>query len=285
MTCERELLSCRVRLRRYAHAMCGTCAAGDDVLMATIRRLELSPSTAIDNLPIVIFRLLIKTWNDDDGYRSVGQHQNGTEIDRVRPIDLPQLSQSGSIASNNRLDQLSPTARQAFLLVAQGGFQRNDAAAILDLEPYKFAELYSSAEEIVLRRDSADVLIIEDDAFVSADLGQIMRELGHAIAGIASTCDQAICIAEIHPPGLILCDISLADGSSGIHTVNEILNTSSVPVLFVTSHPGRLSTNAARNTAYIVSKTYSAKQIRTVSSQVLFHKQADLTRYEDNAAA
>ncbi len=284
MVHERELLSCLSRLRRYAQALCGARSTGDDLLMTTIRRVDLRDPSACANLPVTLFRLLNKTWNEFE-HIQVGSPFHEPNGDLENSLVKVEAFRTDAKQVDKRLDGVKSNALQAFLLVAQEGFPQSQAAEILEVAEDEFEELYSGAEYIILKRGSIDVLIIEDDTFVSADLGQIMTSMGHGIAGIASTCEQAIYIASKHQPGLILCDISLADGSSGICAVNEILDSKSVPVLFITSHADRLSTCNASEPAYLVSKPYSVEQIRTVSSQVLFHQQSHLTKYQDNTAA
>ncbi len=41
---------------------------------------------------------------------------------------------------------------------------------------------------------------------------------------------------------MVLADIQLADGSSGIDAVNDILTQAAVPVIFITAFPERLLT-------------------------------------------
>ena len=280
MSNERELLLHLPRLRRYAQALCCSHQAGDELLMDTVRRLDFVRLADKELMLVALFRLLNGTW--------AAAHRTITQRSASTPDDCHADSPAHGTAAagfDQRLAALDPAARQTFLLIAQQGFPRPLAAAILRLQQAEFDALYATSEDAVLSRVSTDVLIIEDDAFVSADLGQIMKGMGHSIAGIAATCQQAVHLAAHHRPGLILCDINLADGSSGINAVNEIIGTASVPVVFITSHPDRLSTSTGNNAAYLVSKPYSAEQIRTVSSQVLFHQGSKLAGYCDTAAA
>ena len=57
---------------------------------------------------------------------------------------------------------------------------------------------------------------------VALDIESIVQELGHEVVAIADTKDTAVEAAMEHRPDLVLADIQLADGSSGIDAVKEI---------------------------------------------------------------
>ena len=86
------------------------------------------------------------------------------------------------------------------------------------------------------------MLIIEDEPIIAMDIETIVRDLGHNVTGVAVTRDEAVAQARQNPPGLVLADIQLADDSSGIDAVKDILAEFSVPVIFITAFPERLLT-------------------------------------------
>jgi hypothetical protein len=67
----------------------------------------------------------------------------------------------------------------------------------------------------------------------------------------------------------------LADGSSGIDAVNDILKTSTVPVIFITAFPERLLTGDRPEPAFLVSKPFNPDMVKALISQALFFNQAD----------
>jgi CheY-like chemotaxis protein len=71
------------------------------------------------------------------------------------------------------------------------------------------------------------------------DLENLVETLGHRTIGVARTRSEAIGLAKSNRPGLILADIQLADGSSGLDAVNELLAAFEVPVIFITAFPER----------------------------------------------
>jgi CheY-like chemotaxis protein len=76
-----------------------------------------------------------------------------------------------------------------------------------------------------------------------------LEGIGHKVVSIARTRKDAVKAAQIKKPGLVIADLRLADGSSGLDAVNDILRSFTVPVVFVTAFPERLSTGGRWGTA------------------------------------
>ena len=71
-------------------------------------------------------------------------------------------------------------------------------------------------------------------------------------------------------PRMILADIQLADGSSGIDAVNDILSTHSIPVIFITAFPERLLTGERPEPTFLVTKPFNPDMVKALISQALF---------------
>ncbi len=125
---------------------------------------------------------------------------------------------------------------------------------------------------------TTDVLIIEDEALIALDLEALVENLGHKVIGIARTRSEAVTIARMNAPGLILADIQLADGSSGLDAVNDLLNTFEVPVIFVTAYPERFLTGERPEPAFLVSKPYQHATVSALVSQALFFERNAVQR-------
>ena len=67
------------------------------------------------------------------------------------------------------------------------------------------------------------MLIIEDEPLIAMQLEDVVGALGHTICRTAATRSQAREVVEAQMPGLVLADIQLADGSSGLDAVDDIL--------------------------------------------------------------
>ncbi|MFN3280942.1 MAG: response regulator [Tabrizicola sp.] len=87
------------------------------------------------------------------------------------------------------------------------------------------------------------VLVIEDEAIIAMDHSAIHEGMGHRVTATTRTQREAVRLAAADRPDLILADIQLADNSSGIEAVNEILlQFGDIPVIFITAFPERLLT-------------------------------------------
>jgi CheY-like chemotaxis protein len=72
-------------------------------------------------------------------------------------------------------------------------------------------------------------------------------------------------------PDLILADIQLADNSSGIDAVADLLEElGDVPVIFITAYPERLLTGDRPEPTYLVTKPFQEQTVRAAISQALF---------------
>ena len=91
--------------------------------------------------------------------------------------------------------------------------------------PTKPPQLLDTAGREIAEQVATSVLIIEDEPIIALDIESMVRELGHEVTGVARTHREAVDMVKARPPGLVLADIQLADGSSGLEAVNEILTT------------------------------------------------------------
>ena len=130
--------------------------------------------------------------------------------------------------------------------------------------------LVQEAVSEIDRESSTNVLIIEDEPLISMQLEDLVRSLGHEICGTAATRTQAQAVIAERMPGLVLADIQLADGSSGLDAVDDILAIDSVPVIFITAYPERLLTGDRPEPTYLVTKPFQESTVRAAISQALF---------------
>jgi DNA-directed RNA polymerase specialized sigma24 family protein len=240
-------------LRRYARALTGSQASGDAYVSATLEALIKDPTLLSHDRPprIGLFRVLSAIWN------SVAVNAAADPLDET-------------LAPERHLSQVSPKPRQAFLLVSVEGFSEEDAAYILDVDEAELRDLIEESGRELAAQIATDILIIEDETVIAVDLEEIVETLGHRVIGVARTRSEAIALARIKSPGLILSDIQLADGSSGLEAVNELLNAFEVPVIFITAFPERFLSGERPEPAFLISKPYQRTTILAVISQALF---------------
>jgi CheY-like chemotaxis protein len=240
-------------LRRYARALTGSQESGDSYVAAALEALT-EDSSLIDqqtSVRVGMFRVFSKIWN------SLEVNATGKEPINPRPAD-------------RHLGQIGAMPRQAFLLVSLEGFSEEDAAKILDISANKVRDLIDECGRELASQIATNILIIEDEALIAMDLQSLVENLGHEVKGIARTRAEAIALAKNKDLGLILADIQLADGSSGLDAVNDLLNTFEVPVIFITAYPERFLTGTRPEPAFLITKPYQPAMVSAVISQALF---------------
>lgn len=124
------------------------------------------------------------------------------------------------------------------------------------------------------------VIIIEDEFFIAANLEEIVESLGHKVIASVPTKNEAVAAARTNKPGLILADIQLADGDDGVDTVNTILESKRVPVIFITAYPDRLLTGLKPEPTFLIEKPFTRKNVSATISQALFF-QTDASAGDD----
>lgn len=172
--------------------------------------------------------------------------------------------------AQNRLIRIPTKARQALLLTAVEGFPVRDAALILGVSAEDIDRLTVEAQRSIEDGLRTRVLIIEDEPVVALDIEAIVADSGHEVAGVARTRQEAVDLFRAGDVQLVLADIQLADGSSGIDAVNDILEDSDVPVIFITAYPERLLTGERPEPAYLITKPFMPETVAATIGQVLF---------------
>lgn len=155
-------------LRRYARALAGSQASGDAYVRALLESLvqgaptldrELSPRVA-----------LYKAFHDIWSGPARVYHRGDPGRDAGTPEE--------------RIQVLSPLARQALLLSALEGFTFHEIAAILNVMPEQAEQLAADAQLEIERDLATDVLVIEDEAVIAMDIKELAEELGHRVVDI-----------------------------------------------------------------------------------------------------
>lgn len=242
-------------LRRYARAVSGSQEHGDRYVKLCLESLlqqGLRPDIESSELRVVLYRALHDVWRDLPARRA-GADQA--------------LANRSIVAS--RIGQLAPKERQALVLTALEGFSLPQVATILRLEPRQIVELLDQARADLRAQEATRILIIEDEPVIALDIANTVRQDGHSVVGIATTHAEAVALAAREPPGLVLADIQLADDSSGLEAVNEILGHYEVPVIFITAFPERLLTGERPEPTFLITKPFDTDILRVSISQAL----------------
>lgn len=240
-------------LRRYARLVAGSQESGDAYVAATLEALSLDPNLFPTHLTPRqgLYETFVRMWSS-----------------AFAPALASGFDPANSAERN--LGALTPLPRQVFLLRAVEGFSLAEIAGMIDRPASEVAELMDQAGREIAEQVATDILIIEDEPVVALDIETMVRDLGHDVTGIARTHKEAIASVRRRRPGLVLADILLADGSSGLAAVNEILELIDAPVIFITAFPERLLTGQRPEPAYLITKPFQADTVRATISQALF---------------
>lgn len=173
--------------------------------------------------------------------------------------------------AQQHLATLTTNTREALLLNTIEEFSVLEISEIMNTSPADVEHLLNVARAELEDAISGKVLIIEDDALIAMDLENVVSDMGHRVTGVARTRDEASDLARRDPPELILSDIHLADNSSGIDAVRDILvELDERPVIFITAFPERLLTGERSEPAFLISKPYTEDQVRSAVGQAMF---------------
>ncbi len=219
--------------------MSGSQELGDAYVVATLEAIVADPSLISQDVSprLALFQSFLKAWQS-----AVVQASGASSEPRS--------------AAERNLEALSPIARQAFLLMSVEGFSPGDVAIILNKSRDEVEQLVDTIGREIARQVATDILVIEDEPLIAMDLKDVVEKLGHHVTGSARTHREAVAAFSAHRPGLILADIQLADGSSGLNAVNEILTSFDIPVIFITAFPERLLTGERPEPTFLITKPF-----------------------------
>lgn len=243
-------------LRRFARALTGTQKSGDAYTAAALEALIADRSAFDTSIPpkVALFKAFHMVWASA-GEGGPGGGAGGSKMESV---------------VQRRLGELSPRSREALLLNALEDFSIGEVAAIMAVQTAEADMLCKAALKDIEAQTAARILIIEDEPIIAMDIESIVTGLGHHSVGIADTRQQAVEMATSERPDLILSDIQLADGSSGVDAAQDILAEFKVPIIFITAFPERLLTGQRPEPTFLITKPFKRSQVQAAVSQALF---------------
>ena len=241
-------------LRRYGRALTGNQVSGDRFAATTLEALleDMSAMRVVPEPKVALFHAFHRIWS------SAGS-----------PLGEPDTGLSARAQSH--MMKLTPNSREALLLNVIEGFSVEQIAAIMQLDAEDVEHFIDVAVTEMKASVAGAVLVIEDEAIIALDIVDIVRDVGHRVTGTARTHVEAVALALADRPDLILADIQLADKSSGIAAVNEILAAfPDTPVIFITAFPERLLTGHRPEPAFLITKPFTEDQLRSAVGQAMF---------------
>src|ERR1700757_2249058 len=242
-------------LRRYARALTGSQSSGDAHVRAALTALLAGDQTLMEGVPprVGLYRLFHAIWQS--GAEHYDEAANNAAVGK---------------SPEGRLKSLSAAKRAALLLTAVEAFSLEEAAFIVDESPEDVEKAILEAQKTIDSQLASKVLIIEDEPIIALDLENLVTELGHKVVAVAATKDDAVAKAKSERPGLVLADINLGEGGSGIDAVSEILSAFDIPVIFITAYPEKLLTGERPEPPYLIAKPFLPETVQATVGQALF---------------
>jgi len=259
-----ELILANVKyLRRYARALHGSQQSGDTYVRLCLEALlqQRNKIVATGDVKHQLFKIFHDVWqriNFSDGEQIEGPSQLMTDF-----------------SVKARLEAIPARERQILLLTTLENFSVREAGEIIGVSEAQAEALLAKAWLAVSDQISTSVLIIEDEPLIAADVSNLVTEMGHTIIGMAADQAEAVELAKKMAPGLVLTDIDLGSGGSGLLAAQEILRSIDVPIIFITAHPEQLLTGERLEPTYLVTKPFEPDALRVTISQALSLKKID----------
>jgi CheY-like chemotaxis protein len=225
-----------VNLRRFARTLTGSSTAADALFDASLPSAGVDlGSTATPSSPdrIAAYRAVVDVWT------------GGASAEGSAP-------------------------RIAYLLEKSEVLSTAEIAAAMRVSVAQVKTFLHAAEEEIRGKKGANILIVEDEPLIALDLQYVVEQLGHRVETVARTQVEAVRVALKSRPDLILADVQLADGSSGLAAANEILQQIEAPIIFVTAYPERLLTGHAAEPAFLITKPFNPDAVKSAIGQALF---------------
>ena len=237
-------------LRRYARAMTGDQVTGDLYVEAMMQEHILTPRPAEVPLPqnrVDLFVLL--------------------DLVIADPHSLPQIAEQLPVFKG-----MSSLSRRALFLTAVEMLDREDVETILNIAADELDAALARAEKELAAALATNVMIIEDEPMIAFQLKELIESLGHTMVARATTREEAVKMAADFKPGLMLVDIQLADGSSGLDAMAEIAEFHRAPSVVITAFPERLLAGQSNEPAFLIPKPFRHDHVKAVISQALLAK-------------
>lgn len=113
------------------------------------------------------------------------------------------------------------------------------------------------------------VLIIEDEALTALYLASLLEEMGCGAVAVAHSEDEAYRVAENLQPTLIVADVNLGKGGSGLRAARSLAEDDEIPVIFVTGNREQIETNLFNGVVALIDKPLNPVALRAAVAQHL----------------
>jgi len=117
-------------------------------------------------------------------------------------------------------------------------------------------------------KENFSILIIEDEILVAESISAILEDEGYMIAGIADHAEAAVAAFNQAKPDLVICDIQLKKGVTGIEVSKTLAGIRRVPFIYLTAYADNATLQQALKTEF---DAYLLKPVIQVQLIVAVH--------------
>jgi PAS domain S-box-containing protein len=128
--------------------------------------------------------------------------------------------------------------------------------------------------------NKADILIVDDEVIIAADLTTRLNKLGYGICGQATTAQKAFELVEQYQPDLVLMDIVIKGDMDGIDAAEIIRDKWGLPVVFLTAYADKNKLERAKLTypfGYLI-KPFRDQDLKVTVEMALYASTVDAER-------
>ncbi len=121
------------------------------------------------------------------------------------------------------------------------------------------------------------ILVVEDETIVAMGIEHHLEDLGYVVAGVASSGELALTLAQQIQPDLVLMDIQLQDEMDGIEAARQLHARFNIPVVYLTAHADQLTLDRAKITGPFgyITKPFQERDLHTTIEIALYKHQME----------
>lgn len=80
------------------------------------------------------------------------------------------------------------------------------------------------------------IMIVEDERIVAMDLSAMLRRLGYDVCAVTASGEEALRLAALVSPDLVLMDIMLEGPLDGVETARRMTRDFGVPIIYASAY-------------------------------------------------
>jgi len=130
---------------------------------------------------------------------------------------------------------------------------------------------------------SVKILLVEDELIIADYMQECLQQFGYDITGICINYNEAVTALEANRPDIVLMDITLKGGKSGIDLAGYINRELQLPFVYITSHSDKGTIDKSKQTlpyAYLI-KPFSENDLYAAIETALMQFGAKKAKEEE----